>query len=326
MNKNIKNERKCDNEREIILLGFLNMECVYGKNWFSKKNEIKKDIEYKAVKLNQAFKHPSIFHENFEFLSADDYNYVKNNYIYSAILIFNPNLTNKNSNEEKENNKNSVNNSKKNVYMISNNKKSKENKSKIENIKIHENEKNTEECSNDSQLKEVNNETEQIKDNLDKKKEGIGVLVVTCKKMEKIKMKHILIKMLKKEIKVESTVLKCKDKISNYNIKNNEDNKSKSKLTEIKYLDKPDISLNINKPFDVKKNNFFNMTAYIYGSSNILANTSLVQREYCDDEWAEKLRRTKKEKAEINKTVSDNNKESRKETGLIRSFTSLFKK
>ncbi|CRG98620.1 conserved Plasmodium protein, unknown function [Plasmodium relictum] len=324
MNKNIKEDRKCDNEREIILLGLLNMEGVYGENWLSKKNEIKKDIEYKAVKLNQAFKQSSIFHENFEFLSADDYNYVKNNYIYSAILIFNPNLTSKNSNKEKENNENLVNNYKRDIYMISDNKKSKENKLN-ENVKINENEENKENCSDDGKLKEGNQGTEHIKDNLDKKKEGIGVLVVTCKKMEKTKMKHILIKMLKKEIKVESTVLKCKDKISKCTIKNNENNKTKSKLTEIKYLDKPDTSINISKPFDVKKNNFFNMTAYIYGSSSILANTSLVQREYRDDEWAEKLRRTKKEK-EVSKTISDNNKDSKKETGLIRSFTSLFKK
>ncbi|ETW37497.1 hypothetical protein C923_01845 [Plasmodium falciparum UGT5.1] len=139
--------------------------------------------------------------------------------------------------------------------------------------------------------------------------------------MEKVKMKHLLIKMLKKEIKVESVVLKYKENIPHLPKSNNE---NKQKQTEIKYLDKEEnISspFMLNKNFDVKRNNFFNMTAYIYGSSNILANTSLVQREYCDDEWAEKLRKTKKEKQENNQSTDgfSNNI-------LIRSFTSLFKK
>ncbi|CXH16268.1 hypothetical protein PBK173_000512400, partial [Plasmodium berghei] len=102
----LANNHKYNNEREIILLGFLNVDNVYGENWVSKKEEIKKDVEYKVVKLNQAFKYPSIFQEKFEFLSSDDYNYVKNNYIYSAILIFNPHLngiTTNNNNNDKQN-------------------------------------------------------------------------------------------------------------------------------------------------------------------------------------------------------------------------------
>ncbi|EWC77498.1 hypothetical protein C923_01847 [Plasmodium falciparum UGT5.1] len=95
--------KKGDKDREIILLGLLNLDSLYGENWFEEKEKIKKDIENKAVKLNQAFKYPSIFYEHFEFLSSDEYNYVKNNYIYSAILIYNPNISNKHNIEKKKN-------------------------------------------------------------------------------------------------------------------------------------------------------------------------------------------------------------------------------
>ncbi|EUR73720.1 hypothetical protein PFBG_01782 [Plasmodium falciparum 7G8] len=282
--------KKGDKDREIILLGLLNLDSLYGENWFEEKEKIKKDIENKAVKLNQAFKYPSIFYEHFEFLSSDEYNYVKNNYIYSAILIYNPNISNKHNIEKKKNQGSKI--------KICHNGVIDSNQGKELTGTQHTNEKRNYED-----------------------REGIGVLVITCKKMEKVKMKHLLIRMLKKEIKVESVVLKYKENIPHLPKSNNE---NKQKQTEIKYLDKEEnISspFMLNKNFDVKRNNFFNMTAYIYGSSNILANTSLVQREYCDDEWAEKLRKTKKEKQENNQSTDgfSNNI-------LIRSFTSLFKK
>ncbi|SCA48428.1 conserved Plasmodium protein, unknown function [Plasmodium ovale] len=278
--------RKCDNGREIILLGFLNVDNIYGENWYIKKNEIKKDIELRAVKLNQAFKYPAIFHEKFEFLSAEDYNYVKNNYIYSAILIFNPNLEKKNA----------------------------------DGADIH------------GSVVDGSGDERGSRGDEEKKKEGIGVLVVTCKKMEKAKMKNILIKMLKKEIKVESTVLRYNNLPSASTRRRETNINSIKKQTEIKHLENsPTITVspvvsNLNKPFDVKRNNFFNMTAYIYGSSSILANTSLIQREYGDDEWAEKLRKKKKEKEEMGNPPSEKKEEMPKENRLIRSFAALFKK
>ncbi|SPJ09777.1 conserved Plasmodium protein, unknown function [Plasmodium sp. DRC-Itaito] len=373
--------KKGDKDREIILLGLLNLDSLYGENWFQEKEEIKKDIENKAVKLNQAFKHPSIFYEHFEFLSSDEYNYVKNNYIYSAILIYNPNIANKHNNEKKKNKGSKIKichkdvvdsnqgqehtdtqgiSEKKNYEQVDHSKNEQVDHSKNEQVDHSKNEqislsKNEQidhlkkeqiDHSKNEQINHSKNEqvdhskNEQVDhsknnskvclkhdekhcadSNHDKKKEGIGVLVVTCKKMEKVKMKHLLIKMLKKEIKVESVVLKYKENIPHLPKSNNE---NKQKQTEIKYLDKEEnISspFMLNKNFDVKRNNFFNMTAYIYGSSNILANTSLVQREYCDDEWAEKLRKTKKEKQENNQST-----DSFSNNILIRSFTSLFKK
>ncbi|SOV21958.1 conserved Plasmodium protein, unknown function [Plasmodium sp. DRC-Itaito] len=328
--------KKGDKDREIILLGLLNLDSLYGENWFHEKEKIKKDIENKAVKLNQAFKYPSIFYEHFEFLSSDEYNYVKNNYIYSAILIYNPNINNKHNNEKKKNQGSKIKSCHNDVIDSNENQENKDTQDLNDQIKNEQNEhvvhspnehvdhskdehvnlsrNNSKDCPN-------NDEKQRADVNHDKKKEGIGVLVVTCKKMEKIKMKHILIKMLKKEIKVESVVLKYKENIPHLPKSNNE---NKQKQTEIKYLDKQE---NISSPFilnnnfDVKRNNFFNMTAYIYGSSNILANTSLIQREYCDDEWAEKLRKTKKEKQENNQS-----NDSFSNNILIRSFTSLFKK
>lgn len=309
-------EKKVDSggkEREIILLGLLNIETVYGKDWTNDKDIIKKDIENKAVKLNKAFKDPRYFHEHFEFLSAEDYQYVKNSYIYSAILIFNPNL-----NKQKG---------------------------------LKENEKTNKHIG--------------IKEG--KKEEGIGVLVLTCKKMQKTKMKYMLIKMLKREIKVESVVLKKKEGIQNSRMKigerghendkkniqdincrnekeNNEqqDNRLNEKIakmekhSELKYINgNSSMHPTINRrPFDTKVNNFFNMTAYLYGASNVLTNTSLVQREYQDDEWAEKLRRKKREKGELPTTFTlknennANNKEAvsnKSGRGLIETFTSLFK-
>ncbi|SOV75123.1 conserved Plasmodium protein, unknown function [Plasmodium sp. gorilla clade G3] len=333
--------KKGDKDREIILLGLLNLDSLYGENWFEEKEEIKKDIENKAVKLNQAFKYPSIFYEHFEFLSSDEYNYVKNNYIYSAILIYNPNITNKHntekiknqgskikichndlvdSNEGQEHTGTQDTSEKINNEERDHLKNEQVNHSKNEQVNHSKNEQVNHSKSNSNDC--LNHEEKQRADgNHDKKKEGIGVLVVTCKKMEKVKMKHLLIKMLKKEIKVESVVLKYKENIPHLPKSNNE---NKQKQTEIKYLDKEEnISspFMLNKNFDVKRNNFFNMTAYIYGSSNILANTSLVQREYCDDEWAEKLRKTKKEKQENNQST-----DSFSNNILIRSFTSLFKK
>ncbi|ETW19389.1 hypothetical protein PFAG_01706 [Plasmodium falciparum Santa Lucia] len=309
--------KKGDKDREIILLGLLNLDSLYGENWFEEKEKIKKDIENKAVKLNQAFKYPSIFYEHFEFLSSDEYNYVKNNYIYSAILIYNPNISNKHNIEKKKNQGSKI--------KICHNGVIDSNQGKELTGTQHTNEKRNYEdrdhSKNNSKDCLNHDEKHHADGNHDKKKEGIGVLVITCKKMEKVKMKHLLIKMLKKEIKVESVVLKYKENIPHLPKSNNE---NKQKQTEIKYLDKEEnISspFMLNKNFDVKRNNFFNMTAYIYGSSNILANTSLVQREYCDDEWAEKLRKTKKEKQENNQSTDgfSNNI-------LIRSFTSLFKK
>ncbi|KYO01310.1 hypothetical protein PGSY75_0717200 [Plasmodium gaboni] len=352
--------KKGDKDREIILLGLLNLDSLYGENWFHEKEKIKKDIENKAVKLNQAFKYPSIFYEHFEFLSSDEYNYVKNNYIYSAILIYNPNINNKHNNEKKKNQGSKIKSCHNDVIDSNESQENTDTQDLNEQIKneqiINEQIKNEQiknEQIKNEQIKNEQIKNEQIKNehvvhskdehvnlsrnnskdclnndekqradvNHDKKKEGIGVLVVTCKKMEKIKMKHILIKMLKKEIKVESVVLKYKENIPHLPKSNNE---NKQKQTEIKYLDKQE---NISSPFilnnnfDVKRNNFFNMTAYIYGSSNILANTSLIQREYCDDEWAEKLRKTKKEKQENNQS-----NDSFSNNILIRSFTSLFKK
>ncbi|CDO63630.1 conserved Plasmodium protein, unknown function [Plasmodium reichenowi] len=389
--------KKGDKDREIILLGLLNLDSLYGENWFEEKEKIKKDIENKAVKLNQAFKYPSIFYEHFEFLSSDEYNYVKNNYIYSAILIYNPNISNKhniqnkknqgskikicyngvvNSNQGQEHTATQHTTEKMNYEQRSHSKNESVDHSKNESIDHSKNESvdhsknepvdhsknepvdhsknepvdhsknepvdhsknesvdhsknepvdhsknepvdhsknNSKDCLN-------HDEKHHVDGNHDKKKEGIGVLVITCKKMEKVKMKHLLIKMLKKEIKVESVVLKYKENIPHLPKSNNE---NKQKQTEIKYLDKEEnISspFMLNKNFDVKRNNFFNMTAYIYGSSSILANTSLVQREYCDDEWAEKLRKTKKEKHENNQST-----DSFSNNILIRSFTSLFKK
>ncbi|SOV13075.1 conserved Plasmodium protein, unknown function [Plasmodium sp. gorilla clade G2] len=338
--------KKGDKDREIILLGLLNLDSLYGENWFHEKENIKKDIENKAVKLNQAFKYPSIFYEHFEFLSSDEYNYVKNNYIYSAILIYNPNINNKHNNEKKKNQGSKIKSCHNEVVDSNESQENTDTQDLNEQIKNEKNEKNEHvvdskdehviDSKNDnvdhSSNEQVNlsknnskdclnNDEKRVDGNHDKKKEGIGVLVVTCKKMEKIKMKHILIKMLKKEIKVESVVLKYKENIPHLPKSNNE---NKQKQTEIKYLDKQE---NISSPFilnnnfDVKRNNFFNMTAYIYGSSNILTNTSLIQREYCDDEWAEKLRKTKKEKQENNQST-----DSFSNNILIRSFTSLFKK
>ncbi|CDU17027.1 conserved Plasmodium protein, unknown function [Plasmodium yoelii] len=320
----LANNHKYNNEREIILLGFLNVDNVYGENWVSKKEEIKKDVEYKVVKLNQAFKYPSIFQENFEFLSSDDYNYVKNNYIYSAILIYNPHLnditTNSNNNHDKQN-------------SIFGNKKCNSNCRVTINECLNDSKRLNSEIKNQENIKENNELKEQEGNyNSEKKKEGIGVLVVTCKKMDKPKMKHILIKMIKKEIKVESTVLKYNG-ISNIansaNSENSENNASSENNAHTnKYADRAYISpsINIDKPFDVRRNNFFNMTAYIYGSSAILENTNLIQREYGDDEWANKLRKTKKERKEINKTNNDSNIEMFKDNKIIKTFTSLFKK
>ncbi|KNC37152.1 hypothetical protein PFLG_02350 [Plasmodium falciparum RAJ116] len=411
--------KKGDKDREIILLGLLNLDSLYGENWFEEKEKIKKDIENKAVKLNQAFKYPSIFYEHFEFLSSDEYNYVKNNYIYSAILIYNPNISNKHNIEKKKNQGSKIKichngvidsnqgkeltgtqhtNEKRNYedrgYLknepvdhsknesvdhsknesvdhsknepvdhsknesVDHSKNESEDHSKNEPVDHSKNEsvdhsknESVDHSKNESVDHSKNESVDHSKNepvdhsknepvdhsknepvdhsknepvdhsknnskdclnhdekhhadgNHDKKKEGIGVLVITCKKMEKVKMKHLLIKMLKKEIKVESVVLKYKENIPHLPKSNNE---NKQKQTEIKYLDKEEnISspFMLNKNFDVKRNNFFNMTAYIYGSSNILANTSLVQREYCDDEWAEKLRKTKKEKQENNQST-----------------------
>ncbi|KEG01547.1 conserved Plasmodium protein, unknown function [Plasmodium vinckei vinckei] len=314
----LASDNKYNNEREIILLGFLNVDNVYGENWVSKKNEIKKDIEYKVVKLNQAFKDPSIFQEKFEFLSTDDYNYVKNNYIYSAILIFNPHLNDTTTNNDKQSN-------------IFTNQKSGSNCRVTANDCLNGSNKLNTGINNEENVKE-NNEVKEKETNCnsEKKKEGIGVLVVTCKKMDKPKMKHILIKMLKKEIKVESTVLKYN---GNSNLTNNTNiqttlNSNEYNINKNNYTDRAYISptININKPFDVKRNNFFNMTAYIYGSSAILENTNLIQREYGDDEWANKLRKTKRERKEINKTTNDSNIEMFKENRIIKTFTSLFKK
>ncbi|CAD2088080.1 conserved Plasmodium protein, unknown function [Plasmodium vinckei brucechwatti] len=321
----VATDHKYNNEREIILLGFLNVDNVYGENWVSKKDEIKKDVEYKVVKLNQAFKYPSIFQEKFEFLSTDDYNYVKNNYIYSAILIFNPHLNDTTT---------TTNNDKQSTIVT--NKKSGSNCRVTANDCLNDSNKLDSGIKNEDNVNE-NNEVKEKEANCnsEKKKEGIGVLVVTCKKMDKPKMKHILIKMLKKEIKVESTVLKYNGNsnlTSNTNMQtslsSNEYNINKNKLTDNNYTDRAYISptININKPFDVKRNNFFNMTAYIYGSSAILENTNLIQREYGDDEWANKLRKTKRERKEINKTTNDSNIEIFKENRIIKTFTSLFKK
>ncbi|CAD2100164.1 conserved Plasmodium protein, unknown function [Plasmodium vinckei] len=319
----VASDHKYNNEREIILLGFLNVDNVYGENWVSKKDEIKKDVEYKVVKLNQAFKYPSIFQEKFEFLSTDDYNYVKNNYIYSAILIFNPHLNDTTTNNDKQS-------------TIVTNKKSGSNCRVTVNDCLNGSNKLDSEIKNEENVKENNEMKEKEANcNSEKKKEGIGVLVVTCKKMDKPKMKHVLIKMLKKEIKVESTVLKYNGNSNLTNntnmqtsLNSNEYNINKNKLTENNYTDRAYISptININKPFDVKRNNFFNMTAYIYGSSAILENTNLIQREYGDDEWANKLRKTKRERKEINKTTNDSNIEIFKENRIIKTFTSLFKK
>lgn len=331
-NSKEKYKQSMGKEREIILLGLLNIDNVYDKDWTDKKEEIKKDIETKAVKLNQAFRDPFYFHEHFEFLSAEDYQYVKNNYIYSAIVIFNPNIDKLKAAKRNEQTQSSPNG---------------------ENAERNKGSTNTE--------------------------EGAGVLVLTCKKMQKLKMKHMLIKMLKREIKVESVVLKKKegsiynnlkksgDKIynkddnndmktvhgmnsvnnrennNNNNVNNKEGTSFNEKLTklekhsDLKYLDDKSESY----PFvtkgavDMKVNNFFNMTAYLYGTSNVLTNTSLVQREYGDDEWAEKLRRKKKERNEmengLNKVRQNNphvktTAPSRQMGGLIHSFTSLFKK
>lgn len=326
------------NEREIILLGLLNIESVYDKDWMSKKEEIKKDIENKAVKLNRAFKDPFYFHEHFEFLSAEDYQYVKNNYIYSAILIFNPNI-------EKQ----------KGVVV------GKEGKKERGASGIQERNKG-EESNRHGEGKEG------------KKEEGVGVLVLTCKKMQKTQMKYMLIKMLKREIRVESVVLKKKqgvpvgrtksrksegrDDIDSKHVdKSNWENGSENnkgerkynnaeKLTklekqekhsELKYLDNkseecPGVT---KKTFDTKVNNFFNMTAYLYSNSNVLTNTSLMQREYCDDEWADKLRRKKKEKLETERNftqkganglhIKGTTSSTKTGGGFINSFTSLFK-
>ncbi|VTZ67762.1 conserved Plasmodium protein, unknown function [Plasmodium chabaudi chabaudi] len=330
----VASDHKYNNEREIILLGFLNVDNVYGENWVTKKDEIKKDVEYKVVKLNQAFKYPSIFQEKFEFLSTEDYNYVKNNYIYSAILIFNPHLNDTTNNNNNNDNNNNNNNDKQSSIFPS--QKCGSNCRVTTSDCLNGSNKLDSEIKIEENVKETNEGTEkEVNCNSEKKKEGIGVLVVTCKKMDKPKMKHILIKMLKKEIKVETTVLKyngTSNLTSNTNIQtnlnSNEYNINKNKLTENNYTDKAYISptININKPFDVKRNNFFNMTAYIYGSSAILENTNLIQREYRDDEWANKLRKTKRERKEINKTTNDSNIEMFKENRLIKTFTSLFKK
>lgn len=330
------------NGREIILLGLLNIESVYDKEWMSKKEEIKKDIENKAVKLNQAFKDPFYFHEHFEFLSAEDYQYVKNNYIYSAILIFNPNIEKqKGGVAEKE---------------------TSEGKEGTGVEGIQERNKG-EESNKHGEGKEG------------KKEEGVGVLVLTCKKMQKTQMKYMLIKMLKREIRVESVVLKKKQGIpvaltkgkknedrdetdskhidrTNWenesgNIKGESKYNNTEKLTklekqekhsELKYMDNkldeypPGVT---KKPFDAKVNNFFNMTAYLYSNSNLLTNTSLMQREYGDDEWADKLRRKKKEKLDTERNFTQKGANSLHVTGtaspnksgggFINSFTSLFK-
>ncbi|GAW79312.1 hypothetical protein, conserved [Plasmodium gonderi] len=367
-------DRKLEKEREIILLGILNIENVYGKEWIEKKKEIKKDIECKATKLNQAFQYPWIFHEHFEFLSIDDYNRVKNNYIYSAILIFNPNLT---GNHENQNNTKDNNISKSHYLIEEQWKKKKKNTTCVTNCEKHDVVKNTDDMNMERLTKKKENDkmncenyaqervemkNEKIKlDNThiyghksssdnnisrdeqkvmdvktETKKEGIGVLVVTCKKIENIKIKHILVKMLKKEIRVESTLLKCKDgKFSTFSHIPHEEKESSAKLTEVKYLDKPsdssDVSpsfVNITKPFNVQRNNFFNTTAYLYGSSNILTNTSLIQREYGDEEWAERLRRMKKVKEKAVGVPCTEGRDNIKSTenGFIKTFTALFKK
>ncbi|GAB64796.1 hypothetical protein PCYB_032090 [Plasmodium cynomolgi strain B] len=212
-------DRRGDKEREVILLGILNIENVYGKDWIKKKKEVKKDLQSKSVKLNQAFKNPAIFHERFEFLSAEDFSCVKNNYIYSAIVIFNPNLGGNSLGGE-------------------------------------------EPVSEEGDIRE------------------------DAPPLGQAKVKN-----------TSSSIVHPPSDVAN-------------------------------KPFNVSRNNFFNMTAYIYGSSNLLANTSLILREYGDDEWAERLRRTKKGKEQARGGPPPGAQDSAapREGGLIKTFTSLFKK
>ncbi|VWU51692.1 conserved protein, unknown function [Hepatocystis sp. ex Piliocolobus tephrosceles] len=347
---NTNDNRGSESEREIILLGLLDIDTVYGSDWHSNLDAIKKDIEHKAVKLNLAFKHLRIFEEKFEFLSLDDYNYVKNNYIYSAILVFNPNLINNNSttaNNKICTNSNIIKNSKdkeKNEDTVINaniiNKEIKvENKSteghnipnRNNNLSNKNNIENNYNTNNKIDEKETKNISEnESENNVEKKKEGIGVLVITCKKIEKLRMKSILIKMLKNEIKVESTVLRKNFKPpTKYPLKTTELNTSKTKMTEIKYTDNPNETKPISggeNLFDVRRNNFFNTTALIYGSSNILANTSLVTKEYDENELAEKLKKAKKDKLLTEQIPKDNNVKVKKGHKIFKSFTSLFKK
>ncbi|KJP87008.1 hypothetical protein AK88_03290 [Plasmodium fragile] len=366
-------DRRGDKEREVILLGILNIDNVYGKDWITKKKEVKKDLQNKSIKLNHTFKNPSAFQERFEFLTLEDYNAVKNNYIYSAIVIFNPNLgLNSSAGEDAGQDARAdapVGQAKvKNTCVVSGG----ENAPRVANTARDVNNANNApagEYSNGgaSSLRGATTPT--------KKKEGVGVLVVTCKKTNNDKMKHILIKMLKEEIKVECTVLKCRDgHFSSLSHVRREEREVKGKHTEIRHLGRPvpsspdvphsrvqsiapseaasivtppsdatnkpfDVSNKpfdattkpfdaTNKPFDVSRNNFFNMTAYIYGSSNLLANTSLILREYGDDEWAERLRRTKKGKEQKlgGCPPGAQDTSTSRESGLIKTFTSLFKK
>ncbi|ANQ06234.1 Uncharacterized protein PCOAH_00005000 [Plasmodium coatneyi] len=331
-------DRRGDKEREVILLGILNIENVYGKDWIKKKKEVKKDLENKSVKLNQAFKNPTIFHERFEFLNVDEYSCVKNNYIYSAIVIFNPNLGGNSSGE--------------NIGEDA-----PVGQTKVKNTCVVNGGKNVMHTARGGASSIRGGTTshpgEPPVNRPSQKKEGVGVLVVTCKKTDSEKMKHILIKMLKQEIKVECTALKCKDSyLSSLSHVRREDREVKGKHTEIRHLDRqaasPDVTqsrlqstvplaapssvpppLDVeNKPFNVSRNNFFNMTAYIYGSSNLLANTSLILREYGDDEWAERLRRTKKGKEQTRGGPPPGAQDTSptRESGLIKTFTSLFKK
>ncbi|CAI7718176.1 conserved Plasmodium protein, unknown function [Plasmodium vivax] len=340
-------DRRGDKEREVILLGILNIESVYGKEWVKKKKEVKKDLQSRSVMLNQAFKNPHIFHERFEFLSADDYSCVKNNYIYSAIVIFNPNLGGNSSGGEEPVSEGG--------HMGED---APAGQAKVKNTCVVSGGQHTRHAAQGGAASLCGGSTCRPE-----KKEGVGVLVVTCKKTDSEKMKNILVKMLKKEIRVECTALKCKDgHFSSLSHVRREERDVRGKHTEIRYLDRPPASpaavqssvqsgvqssaqstlqstlqfasppapSAANKPFNVSRNNFFNMTAYIYGSSNLLANSSLILREYGDDEWAERLRRTKKGKEQAHGGPSPptgaHDASEPREGGLIKTFTSLFKK
>ncbi|EUD65205.1 hypothetical protein C922_04334 [Plasmodium inui San Antonio 1] len=357
-------DRRGDKEREVILLGILNIENVYGKDWIKKKKEVKRDLQNKAVKLNQAFKNPAIFHERFEFLSVDHYSCVKNNYIYSAIVIFNPNLGGISSGGDEALSEGG------DVRDVAPPGQAKVKNTCVVSSGQHVAGAGQGGASSQGGLASTGGTSslgggttppgDPLVTRPPEKKEGLGVLVVTCKKTDSEKMKHILIKMLKKEVKVECTVLKCKGgQFSSLSHVRREDAEVKEKHTEIRHLDRPAASLDVaqsrvhsralstaassaasaaespvlppsdaaNKLFNVSRNNFFNMTAYIYGSSHLLANTSLITREYGDDEWAERLRRTKKGKEhERGGAPGAQDISAPRESGLIKTFTSLFKK
>lgn len=329
--KNTDHASKTLKEREIILIGILNVEDTYGKDWLSKRNEIKKELELEIVKLNRVFREPALFHEKFEVLSAEDYALVKKCYIYSSILIFNPNLM-----KQKKDHINSSTTLQPNQSTIGST--LQEEDEKQTKIKKGTTMPNKELLLSSESPQQTNCALNTNKE-ITKKKEGIGVLILTCKKMPKARTKYMVIEMIKKQIKVKTTLLKCKDSfqnighINNKN-KNNSNNSSnnnnsnsnssnvKNKDTELKSLeeqkeDEEEIPINMNN-FHAKRNNFFNMTAYLYGSSTVLSNTSLIHREYCEEEWINKLRRKKKEEAN-----AEMQKESNK--GFIKSFTSYFK-